>query len=330
MTKIPLEDDLSYCCLFPTAADGHEGSRRSKRRRSHRRPDSSSLHAAPSRAVRLVAAVHLVCVALCSIAVAAAASSSSSSSSDPSRVVCGLLPRNLQMACFCTPAESGGGGVRIVCKGLDSTAHLNLLDTEEEDDDDGRGNSISGGNVLSAAQRRVLANNVREIVVKDSAMETAHLSDFGAFAAGLRSFTLTDSEVNRLASGPTIVSFPSVQTIDLSGNGLSEVDLSGFGDGLREVNLSGNALRHPPPGVFSRLGGLQVLDLSGNNLDEDVDKKLFTSLPKTIRYLDISSESAKHLDATCFEVSFFTRVEFPSPASFFSAEIRFAFQSRSS
>ena len=81
-------------------------------------------------------------------------------------------------------------------------------------------------------------------------------------------------------------------SLDLSRNSLTEVGeavLGEYGARLRALNVSHNSIRRLRP-VFGALTELEVLDLSDNRLDEDIDSTVFTSLPESIKYLDISSE----------------------------------------
>lgn len=59
---------------------------------------------------------------------------------------------------------------------------------------------------------------------------------------------------------------------------------------LEELNLSHNQIKKIPPKLFSNLVKLKSLDLSNNNLNEDIDPSVFQVLPSTLSSLDISSE----------------------------------------
>ena len=81
-------------------------------------------------------------------------------------------------------------------------------------------------------------------------------------------------------------------SLDLSRNELTELDeavLGEYGAHLKALNVSHNSIRRLRP-VFGGMTELEVLDLSDNRLDEDIDSTVFTDLPESIKYLDISSE----------------------------------------
>jgi Leucine-rich repeat (LRR) protein len=59
---------------------------------------------------------------------------------------------------------------------------------------------------------------------------------------------------------------------------------------LRELNLSGNAIDDLSPKLFEDFAKLKSLDLSSNKLNQHLDPASFTSLPTTIKFLDISSK----------------------------------------
>ena len=269
-------------------------------------------------ALRLMALIHVASLALCSIAVTSAsfvASPSSASSSEESRAVCSALPRPLVDACKCTPVGDGegGDGVRVVCKALRSTSHFNLREVGKGDGGGGGHgamNAISGGDRVADANVEMLAGSVREILIKDGAVSTIDMRDFSSFRS-LRSLSITNSSVAKLvvtsadetvsgakAAARTQPGSPiALETLDLSRNHLTELDevvLGEYGSHLKELNVSHNALRQLRP-VFEGLTKLEVLDLSANRLDENIDSTVFTNLPKSIKYLDISSKFGKSL-----------------------------------
>ena len=266
-------------------------------------------------ALRLMAFIHVASLALCSIAVTSASYVASPSSfSEESRAVCSVLPRPLVDACKCAPVgDSEGGGVRVVCKALRSTSHFNLREVGKGDGGGGGHgamNAISGGDRVADANVEMLAGSVREILIKDGAISAIDMRDFSSFRS-LRSLSITNSSVAKLvgtsadetvsgakAAARTQPGSPiALETLDLSRNHLTELDevvLGEYGSHLKELNVSHNSLRQLRP-VFEGLTKLEVLDLSANRLDENVDSTVFTNLPKSIKYLDISSKFGKSL-----------------------------------
>ena len=271
-------------------------------------------------ALRLMALIHVASLALCSIAVTSASFvASPSSSSEESRAVCAALPRPLVDACKCAPVGDGEGGsgsdgVRVVCKALRSTSHFNLREVGKGDGGGSGGhgavNAISGGDRVADANVEMLAGSVREILIKDGAVSTIDMRDFSSFRS-LRSLSITNSSVAKLAvtnadetvsgakaAARTQPGSPiALEILDLSRNHLTELDevvLGEYSSHLKELNVSHNSLRQLRP-VFERLTKLEVLDLSANRLDENIDSSVFTNLPKSIKYLDISSKFAKSL-----------------------------------
>ena len=263
-------------------------------------------------ALRLMATVHVASLALCSIAVTSASFVASSSSSEESRAVCSALPRQLIDACKCAPIggdEEGESGVRIICKALHSTSHFNL-------DEVGKGgggagdvlNAISGGDRVADEHIEMLGRSVKEILIRDGAISTIKMRDFSSFSS-LRMLSVTNSGVAKLVVAETSAASETVrgakaaartqtrnhlslESLDLSRNLLTELDevvLGEYGSHLKELNVSHNSIHRLGP-VFEGLTKLEVLDLSANRLDEDIDSAVFTNLPKSIKYLDISSE----------------------------------------
>ena len=60
---------------------------------------------------------------------------------------------------------------------------------------------------------------------------------------------------------------------------------------LRELNLSGNAIDNLAPKLFQDLKNLIILDLSSNKLDQNLSPAAFSTLPTSIKHLDISSKN---------------------------------------
>jgi hypothetical protein len=56
--------------------------------------------------------------------------------------------------------------------------------------------------------------------------------------------------------------------------------------------LSGNAIDNLAPKLFQDLKNLLILDLSSNKLDQYLSPAAFSTLPTSIRHLDISSKLA--------------------------------------
>ena len=274
-------------------------------------------------ALRLMATIHVASLALCSIAVTSASfvASPSSSSSEESRAVCSALPRPLADACKCAPIGGEGegeGGVRVICKALRSTSHFNLREVGKGGGDNGVLNAISGGDRVADEHVEMMGSSVREILIKDGAISTIEMRDFSSFGS-LRILSVTNSSVAKLvvtgtstssAGGETVSGgataaarttrpsgLVSLETLDLSRNHLTELDevvLGEYGSHLKELNVSHNSIHRLRP-VFGGLAKLEVLDLSANRLDEDIDSTVFTNLPKSIKYLDISSKFGKSL-----------------------------------
>ena len=266
-------------------------------------------------ALRLMATIHVASLALCSIAVTSASfvASPSSSSSEESRAVCSALPRPLVDACKCAPIGDGGGegGVRVICMALRSTSHFDLREVGKGGVGNGVMNAISGGDRVADEHVEMIGSSVREILIKDGTISTIEMRDFSSFGS-LRILSVTNSSVAKLvvtetssAGGETVgggataaarTTRPrgliSLETLDLSRNHLTELDevvLGEYGSHLKELNVSHNSIHRLRP-VFGGLAKLEVLDLSANRLDEDIDSTVFTNLPKSIKYLDISSK----------------------------------------
>ena len=272
-------------------------------------PKSSGSGGVPM-ALRLMATIHVASLALCSIAVTSASFiASPSSSSEESQAVCSALPRPLVDACKCAPIDGDDGGVRVICKALRSTSHFNLREVGKggSSGDGGVLNAISGGDRVADENVEMLGSSVREIFIKDGAISTVEMRDFSSFWS-LRTLSVTNSSVDKLVGRGTsedeavngakaaartqTTGRISLDTLDLSQNHLTELDeavLSEYGSDLKELNVSHNSIHRLRP-VFEGLKELQVLDLSANRLDEDIDSTVFTHLPKSINYLDISSK----------------------------------------
>lgn len=69
---------------------------------------------------------------------------------------------------------------------------------------------------------------------------------------------------------------------------------------LRELNLSGNAIDNLAPKLFQDLKNLLILDLSSNKLDQYLSPAAFSTLPTSLRHLDISSKNFTFLKGAIF------------------------------
>jgi len=69
---------------------------------------------------------------------------------------------------------------------------------------------------------------------------------------------------------------------------------------LRELNLSGNAIDNLAPKLFQDLKNLLILDLSSNKLDQYLSPAAFSTLPTSLRQLDISSKNFTFLKGAIF------------------------------
>jgi Leucine-rich repeat (LRR) protein len=187
-------------------------------------------------------------------------------------------------------------GVRIVCKGINSTKYFDL-DSDSETSSS-NANDITGGDKLAEENRELLGDRVHEIFIKESEINIVETRHFEAFK-NLRVLSVTNSNVVRFVRHrdgdgerrTQSLSLLPLQTLDLSSNNLIELNgavVREFSSHLRDINISHNALRHLGP-IFTVLEKLEVLDLSFNGLDESIDPDVFKTLPASIKYLDISN-----------------------------------------
>lgn len=274
------------------------------------------------RSIPIMALIHLLCLGLCTLSNLADAGDQ-----DRANKACFHLPESLDRACVCTPiaggaAASGGGGISLFCKGLNDTKAFDLESKDKEDERRRGGNDILGGSEFPEEYRKLLWEQVMTIEVKDSAIQAVKMADFAHYRH-LTKLSVTDSKVSKFliqsgvgshraeasralrgdrmnldgmaSTSAADLTLLRLQTLDLSSNELTELDVASLGEltHLKEINVSRNSLRQLSP-VFGALGQLEVLDLSSNRLDETLNPKVLQELPKSIKYLDISSKIKQH------------------------------------
>ena len=261
--------------------------------------------------VRVVFIIHTVCLALC----LTFAAGDTWAQGQRANKACLHLPEPLDSNCKCSavtnvPKGEEQGGVKLLCKGLNSTLAFDfeaLEDEKSKEGSSGTGNRILGSAKFPLEYKKLLWEQARVIEVKDSEIDTVSVSHFAQFR-NLESLSVVRSKVNTFLSkdelhpealqGSTGSSISSpgqllrLKTLDLSANELSNLDELSLQQLLhiKELNVSGNLLRQLSSPLFKELKQLEVLDLSSNKLDENLDPKALEHLPKTLKYLDISSE----------------------------------------
>lgn len=264
------------------------------------------------RTITIMAFIHILCLCLCALSTLANAGDQE----DRATRACFHLPRTLDRTCACSPVENGG--VALSCKGLNNTEafDLELEETETKDEYEVRGNDILGGSRFPEEYRQLLWEQVMSIEVTDSAIRAVKMSDFARYRH-LAKLSVTGSKVSqflidggraeasrvqrvgRQRDGKTDLTLLRLETLDLSLNELTELDAESLGEltHLKTINVSGNALHQLSP-VFGSLEQLEVLDLSSNQLDESLNPKVLQDLPKSLKYLDISSKNQTAISNT--------------------------------
>jgi len=229
--------------------------------------------------LRLMAGIHVVCLILLCLSTAVLCEV------NVGRKLCSAMPASLTGLCACS--EDDADGVKVICKGLNSTAAFKVPEEESGEEDHNRpANAIDGGESsgeMANSWRRALS----EVTLRESDVRELRLSDF-ADLRNLRELSVTNAGVRTVIAAR----LPQLTGLDLSGNAIVEMGESLLASlpQLRRLNVSRNNLANLPEEAFEGTPRLATLDLSRNNLTNDLHTSSLQSLPSTLGRLDLSSE----------------------------------------
>ncbi len=191
------------------------------------------------------------------------------------------LPTGLARKCQCENYYS------LTCKGLNSTlAFSTSLERSMND--------IS----VNTDKLAYSLGTITNLVITDSNLKCVDLGDLASFA-NLKQLAVKSARLRNLwchhhkaSDGEAKKFLKGLDELDLTDNKLTSLtsqDLSGL-PSLSALNVSGNLLSSLSPDLFSGMSTLAKLDLSNNKLNRHLKPSVLTTLPSSVRYLDISSE----------------------------------------
>lgn len=121
-----------------------------------------------------------------------------------------------------------------------------------------------------------------------------------------------DQQVSCQAVGLTDIPLdvvPTVTTLDLTGNKISQIGLSSLAEirGVVNLILKNNLIEHIEEGAFALMTNLQSLDLSGNNL-HNIHQGTFSGVVKLL-HLDLSNNKLERVDGAFASMAELTRLD---------------------
>ena len=177
------------------------------------------------------------------------------------------------------PASCQCSNKVLTCKGLESTKILQVPEASAND--------------IQAPvnpYEKTVALHLKECP-KITCLDPSHLRGFSQLRtlsvtlSGLKTFICANAQRSQ---------FPPLRSLNLKNNSLTQLkseDFASMRQSLTELNLSQNYISHIPSRFFAGMSVLKRLDLSSNQLNEDLKPSVFLTLPSSLQRLDVSGKS---------------------------------------
>jgi len=177
------------------------------------------------------------------------------------------------------PASCQCSNKVLTCKGLESTKILQVPEASAND--------------IQAPvnpYEKTVALHLKECP-KITCLDPSHLRGFSQLRtlsvtlSGLKTFICANAQRSQ---------FPPLRSLNLKNNSLTQLkseDFASMRQSLTELNLSQNYISHIPSRFFAGMSVLKRLDLSSNQLNEDLKPSVFLTLPSSLQRLDVSDNS---------------------------------------